>query len=114
MWPAASVWVSIPGGRKAGAEPRRVLPALLKAGGLDKDDIGAIRVRTDRTDVQVRDGAIDALEAGYVGEMTRMDAPPHDAAPRGAGPRGPKRKGPMPPRGKPSSKKNKARRAAGA
>ncbi|MBM2577780.1 DEAD/DEAH box helicase [Jannaschia sp. Os4] len=110
----ASVWVSIPGGRKAGAEPRRVLPALLKAGGLDKDDIGAIRVRPDRTDVQVRDGAIDALEAGYVGEMTRMDALPHDAAPRGAGPRGPKRKGPMPPRGKPSSKKNKARRAAGA
>jgi ATP-dependent RNA helicase DeaD len=57
----ASVWFSISGGREAGAEPRRVLPMVLKATGLGKDDIGAIRVRQDETFVQVAEAKAGAL-----------------------------------------------------
>ena len=42
-----SVWFSIDAGRDSGADPRRLLPMLCKAGGLDKTAIGAIRILDD-------------------------------------------------------------------
>lgn len=84
-----SVWVSVSGGRAAGAEPRRLLPMLCKAGGLTKDDIGAIRIQPQESYVQVRESAVSTLlgslgadmeiEPGVV--LTRMDeAPDFDRA----------------------------------
>ncbi|MGR3363588.1 MAG: DEAD/DEAH box helicase, partial [Maritimibacter harenae] len=49
-----ATWFAVSGGRDAGAEPRRLLPMLCKAGGLSKDDIGAIRVQKDQSYVQIR------------------------------------------------------------
>ncbi len=49
-----SVWFSVSGGRAAGAEPRRLLPVLCNAGGITRDDIGAIRVRDDMSFVEIR------------------------------------------------------------
>jgi len=49
-----SVWFSVSGGRAAGAEPRRLLPILCNAGGITRDDIGAIRVRDDMSYVEIR------------------------------------------------------------
>ncbi|NNE51751.1 MAG: DEAD/DEAH box helicase [Sulfitobacter sp.] len=79
-----SVWFSITGGRDAGAEPRRILPMLLKIGSLEKDDIGAIRVRQDHSFVQVREASVPGLLAAIGADMmvepgarlTRLDAPP--------------------------------------
>jgi len=56
-----SVWFSLPGGRDAGAEPRRLLPMLCKAGGLNREDIGAIRVRKDCSFLEVKESSVPAL-----------------------------------------------------
>lgn len=175
-----SVWFSVSGGRAAGAEPRRMLPMLCKAGGLDRNAIGAIRVQNEETFVEIRETEVEAflsnlgdrteLEPGAV--LTQLaEAPtiakspkptfsPRSKPHRGQGDRPkqktyrdkpsdttkaehpvtatkakPKRKvddagtfkprkqtaaegkpakpkGPPPPKGKPNSKKNKARKAA--
>ncbi|WP_370303681.1 DEAD/DEAH box helicase [Pseudooceanicola sp.] len=106
-----ATWFALSGGRDAGAEPRRLLPMLCKAGGLSKDDIGAIRVQQDRSFVQIRNEAVAGFLAS-VGEsmllekgaqLTQLAAPP-DLAARGAGPRkgnaGRRAAGPKPHRGK--------------
>lgn len=60
-----SVWFSVSGGRAAGAEVRRLLPMLCKAGNLTKDDLGAIRIQENETYVQVLEtsvaGFLDAI-----------------------------------------------------
>jgi ATP-dependent RNA helicase DeaD len=66
----ASVWFSVDGGRAAGAEPRRILPMLCKAGGLSKDDIGAIRITQDKSFVQILATSVDAFLAEIGPEMT--------------------------------------------
>jgi len=78
-----SVWFSISGGRKDRAEPRRILPMLCKAGGIEKDDIGAIRVAEHESYVEIRKPAVAGflttlgqkmrLEGGVV---TQLDKPP--------------------------------------
>ena len=95
-----SVWFAVAGGRAAGAEPRRLLPMLCKAGGLTKEDIGAIRIQQDESFVEIRQQAV----AGFVSEIgadmtvedgaqvTQLNKAP-DFAP--AGPRG-KPRGPKP------------------
>jgi len=69
----ASVWFSVMGGRKAGAEPRRLLPVLCKAGGLNKDDIGAIRIQADRSFVQIRADRVDGFLAKIGADMVLED-----------------------------------------
>ena len=49
-----SVWFSVSGGRDKNAEPRRLLPMLCNAGGITKDDIGAIRIRQSESFVAMR------------------------------------------------------------
>lgn len=79
-----SVWFSVAGGRDAGAEPRRLLPMLCKAGGLSKDDVGAIRVRQQESFVQIREGRAQAFMASVGTDkmiepgvtVTQLDAPP--------------------------------------
>jgi len=85
-----STWFQVSGGRAAGAEPRRLLPMICKAGGLGKDDIGAIRVQQDASFVEVREAAVAGflsqvpsgteVEEGAV--VTKMDKAP-EFAPRG-------------------------------
>ncbi|WP_094022800.1 DEAD/DEAH box helicase [Maliponia aquimaris] len=65
----ASVWFSIEGGRVAGAEPRRILPMICNAGNLTKDDIGAIRIREDKSLVQIRESSVPVFLAGLGAEM---------------------------------------------
>ncbi len=90
----ASVWFSISGGRKAGAEPRRLLPMLCKLGDLTKDDIGAIRINQDESYVQILETSVEGflksigpkmtLEEGAA--LTQMDnAPVLDRGPRDGG-----------------------------
>jgi ATP-dependent RNA helicase DeaD len=94
-----SVWFSIAGGRATGAEPRRILPALCKAGNLDRDDIGAIRIQPKETYVQLRESAVARLQAALKGKteiepgavIQQLDHPPELAAEDKSGkPRNPK------------------------
>ena len=65
-----SVWVSLSVGRDKGAEPRWLLPLMLRAGALEKADVGAIRVQDTETFVEIAEGAAEnfmaSLEQGGV------------------------------------------------
>lgn len=56
-----SVWFSVSGGRAAGAEVRRLLPMLCKAGNLTKDDLGAIRIQENETYVQILETSVNGF-----------------------------------------------------
>ncbi len=81
-----SAWISLSVGRNDRAEPRWLLPMLCRAGGLDKDQIGAIRIRPTETFVEISEpalqGFLGGLNAG--GELERgvkaraADGPPED------------------------------------
>jgi ATP-dependent RNA helicase DeaD len=53
-----SVWFSVAGGRSKGDEPKRLLPMLCKAGGVTRDDIGAIRIQQDESCVQILEKSV--------------------------------------------------------
>jgi len=79
-----SVWFSLCVGRSDQAEPRWILPMLCGAGGVNKRDIGAIRIQEKQTFVELAAGAVERfLEAiGPDGKIekniiaTRLDAAP--------------------------------------
>ena len=95
-----SVWFAVPGGRATGAEPRRLLPMLCGAGGLSKEDVGAIRIQKDRSLVEIRESAVarflDRIGPEFMLEegvcVTRLDGPPSDTRAAGGTSRRPKRK----------------------
>lgn len=93
-----SVWFSVSGGRDKNAEPRRLLPMLCNAGGITKDDIGAIRIRQSESFVEIKATSADNFEAmaGRKVEdgatLTRLASPPD----LGNGPS--RSSGPHPPR----------------
>jgi ATP-dependent RNA helicase DeaD len=103
-----STWFSLPGGHAVGAEPRRLLPMICKAGGITRDDVGAIRIQPNASFIELRQSAVDgfvkALGAGLPvedGALTRLDTPPAIASRSGPPPRKdakPARKGPKPER----------------
>ncbi|SFP42899.1 DEAD/DEAH box helicase [Tranquillimonas alkanivorans] len=53
-----SAWVALSVGRDDRAEPRWLLPLLCRAGGLDKDVIGAIRVQNSETFVELAEARV--------------------------------------------------------
>lgn len=57
----ASAWVALSVGRKQNAEPRWLIPVLCRAGGLSKDDIGAIRMQENETFVELAAESIGAF-----------------------------------------------------
>ncbi len=79
-----SVWFSVNVGRDQRAEPRWLLPMICKAGGITKDEIGAIRIQPNETFVELKKDAVDgflktigddmALEEGA--KLTRVDGTP--------------------------------------
>jgi len=79
-----SVWFSLSVGRKQSAEARWLLPMLCRAGDLEKRDIGAIRIQTSETFLELAaDSAeqfIKAVGPNRMLEMTikvvRLDKPP--------------------------------------
>ncbi|WP_192964818.1 DEAD/DEAH box helicase [Phycobacter azelaicus] len=104
-----SVWFSIAAGRKDGADPRRLLPMLCRAGDITKADIGAIRIQQDETFAEIRESSLNGFLAALGAEMAlddgtglkQLDSPPNLPAGRPSGPR--KFDGPR--SGKPGPKK---------
>ncbi|WP_172329965.1 DEAD/DEAH box helicase [Mangrovicoccus sp. HB161399] len=62
-----SVWAKLSIGRDKNAEPRWILPLLCRAGGLDKTQIGKIRVTDEATYVELAEAAGPGLGA-HLGE----------------------------------------------
>lgn len=104
-----SVWFSVSGGRAAGAEVRRMLPMLCKAGNLTKDDLGAIRIQENETFVQVLETSVagflkaigpdqtveDGAKVSKVEGEPNLERPErHERPGRSFKDRGPRRDGP--------------------
>ncbi|NKX43949.1 DEAD/DEAH box helicase [Roseicyclus persicicus] len=97
-----AVWVDLSVGHAHRAEARWLLPLLCRAGGLDKAEIGKIRVEAETTAVEIAEAAAAGFfnRLGPSGELedgiraTRRDGPPE---PGGARPPKPARS-PKPPR----------------
>lgn len=68
-----SVWFAIEGGRDAGADPRRLLPMLCKAGGIDKTAIGAIRIVGDKSYAEIAKDKVEGFMATLGGDMALDD-----------------------------------------
>lgn len=89
-----STWVALSVGREDRAEPRWILPLMCRAGGLDKDAIGAIRVQDSETFVELTEasapgflarlGADNILEDGV--SVRQVDGAP-GFSPRPSGPK---------------------------
>jgi len=93
-----AAWVSLNIGRKKNAEARWLLPMLCKAGGLSREDIGAIRINPSSTHVELTKDAAERFFA-TLGEGASLEkgirAFPLDGAPAPEGredrpPRGPR------------------------
>lgn len=95
-----SKWVSLTVGRGNRAEPRWILPLLCRAGDLNKDDIGAIRVQESETFVELKASSVNGfvahlgdgglLEDGISARVLDSvpEFAPQSRPPRGDGPRG--------------------------
>ncbi len=79
-----SVWFSLDAGRNDRAEARWILPLICKAGGITKDEIGAIRIQSAETFIEISEGAVAGFIAHLGAAMTlgdgqnlrRLDGPP--------------------------------------
>ena len=66
------VWINLSVGRKSGAEPRWLLPMLCKSGGLDRTQIGAIRIEDSHTRVELKPESVETFFA-KIGTEGRLE-----------------------------------------
>ncbi len=89
----ASVWFELSVGRKQRAEPRWLLPMVLTGGGLERRDVGAIRIGENSTHVQIAaeraDAFLEAISPGRTLEKGVRVAPSDGPPPGASGPGGP-------------------------
>ncbi|WP_084418390.1 DEAD/DEAH box helicase [Henriciella litoralis] len=95
------VWITVSVGRKAGAEPRWLLPMLCKSGGLDRSQVGAIQIEETVSKVELKADSVEPFFAtiGPDGRLEKSitawregDTPP----PRGPSPASNDWSGPKP------------------
>ena len=96
----SSTWFSVSVGRDKQAEPRWLLPMILRAGNLDKNAIGAIRVQQSESFIEIADKSVDRMmtfldQGGELEEgiaMVKLDSAPNiSSGPRSSSPRPPRR-----------------------
>lgn len=96
-----SVWFSLSVGRDDRAEPRWLLPLICRAGNLDKEAIGAIRIQQSESYVELQEASVQGFLASIGDALVLEDgikarkldqAPDLSAAPRHGGHSGPKSK----------------------
>lgn len=68
----SGAWIALSVGRAQLAEPRWLIPMLCKAGGLNKRQLGAIRIHENETHVEIDAASIDGFFA-RVGEGGRLE-----------------------------------------
>lgn len=93
-----SVWFSVSIGRDDRAEPRWLLPLLCRAGNIDKDAIGAIRIQQSESFVELTEKSVDGFLAAIGPKATleegvtvrKLDKAPNlSNSPRPSSPRKP-------------------------
>ncbi|WP_417523848.1 DEAD/DEAH box helicase [Marinovum sp.] len=97
-----STWIALSVGRDDRAEARWILPLLCRAGGLDKDSIGAIRVQQNETFVELTQEAAGGFMANLGADNVldeNVTVRPAEAPPQGPRPQRDDR-GPSKPRAK--------------
>jgi ATP-dependent RNA helicase DeaD len=79
-----SKWFSVDIGREGKAEARWLLPMICKAGGITKNEIGAIRIQPNETFIEISEPAVAGFLKSVGGDMklenqgtlTALDSPP--------------------------------------
>ena len=79
-----SKWFSVDVGREGKAEARWLLPMICKAGGITKNEIGAIRIQPNETYVEISEPAVagflksvgSAMSLENQAKLTALDGPP--------------------------------------
>ncbi len=87
-------WFRLPLGRKQNADPRWLIPLICKAGGITKQEIGAIRIFDRETKFEIAAHAAQAFAQASANQGEAQIAP---AAPPGAAPSRPRFDGPAKP-----------------
>ena len=85
----SGVWVSLSVGRAQQAEPRWLIPMICKAGGINKRQLGSIRIQQRETHVEIDAASIDKFLSnlgpnGHIEKqiyVTRLDGPPQETRP---------------------------------
>jgi ATP-dependent RNA helicase DeaD len=84
--PSGAVWFSIPVGRAAKADPKWLLPMICRLGGVDRAEVGAIRILASETRFEITAGAALSFEAhaaaGGEVRVTRSEPPAADTKER--------------------------------
>ena len=81
---SGGVWFSLNLGRKQKAEPKWIMPMLLKSGGLKKPEIGAIKITETQTFIEIAPAGVDRFMETIGPDMkiekaitaTRLSGPP--------------------------------------
>ncbi|PHR58220.1 MAG: ATP-dependent RNA helicase [Robiginitomaculum sp.] len=63
------IWFKLSVGRKQNAEPRWLLPLLINEGGVNKKEIGSIKISQDETYVEIAPNAVDAFTVALGASM---------------------------------------------
>ena len=85
---AGMVWFSLSVGRHAKADPKWLLPLICRLGGVDRGEVGAIRILDTETRFQIAEHAAEAFEhhlpagGGEDARVSRSEAPPPVTAPK--------------------------------
>jgi ATP-dependent RNA helicase DeaD len=85
----SGIWVSLNIGRAQNAEPRWLIPMICKAGGINKRQLGTIRIQQRETHIEIDAASIDKFfsnlgQNGHIEKqiyVTRLDGPPQDTRP---------------------------------
>ena len=88
-----SKWFSVDVGREGKAEARWLLPMICKAGGITKNEIGAIRIQPNETFVEISEPAVAGFLKAVGGDMkleNQANLTALDSAPQ-LGERGPRK-----------------------
>ena len=88
----SGVWISLNIGRAQQAEPRWLIPMLCKAGGINKRQLGTIRIQQRETHIEMDANSVDKFFSnlganGHIEKqtyVTRMDGPPQETRPHRA------------------------------
>jgi ATP-dependent RNA helicase DeaD len=71
--PGGSVWFRVSAGKQKKAEARWLLPMICRRGGVNKDEIGAIRIYEDHSEFEIAKDAVDT----FTTKIQRLDKEQH-------------------------------------
>ncbi len=113
--PGSGTWFRLPLGRKQNADPRWLLPLICRAGGVSKQEIGAIRIFDRETKFEIQPAALAGFQAAIAqAQSAEARIEPTTPPGTGSGPRSDPRSAPKPPapKGKPSEQQRRRQNRA--